>query len=159
MSQNSERTPRREANIEIAHEFGKVLGGREKVATLILFLDEDGYCQLTATEQAANHFYYPASIRFFRDLMWRRVLPRGVAGIANVARLYDLARRLDPLVRVVREGHSIEQHDGQLIGALSPAAQRASQDIQRMLNAADWLIELEPDASARLPRQSSGSAH
>lgn len=159
MTQRSERTHHGETDIKITCEFGKVLGGHEKVATLILFLDEDGYRQLTATEQAVNHFYYPASIRFFRDLMWRRVSPRGSSGIANVARLYDLARRLDSLVRTVRAGHSIEDQGGQLIGALSPAAQRASQDIQRVLNAADWLDALDGDAFAHLAHRASRSPH
>ncbi len=159
MTQRSERTRDGEVEIEITCEFGKVLGGHEKVATLIFFLDEDGYCQLTATEQALNHFYYPASIRLFRDLMWRRVSPRGNLGIANVARLYDLARRLDPLVRTVRAGHSIVDHDGQTIGALTPGAQRASQDIQRVLNAADWLDALDGDAFAHLAHRASRSPH
>ncbi|MFQ8433157.1 hypothetical protein [Amaricoccus sp. W119] len=118
---------------------GTVLGGPDKVAVLALFLDEDGFCHLTASDERHGALRYPESVRYFRDLVWRQVLPRGVEVSADPEKIDALARALRPWLARVHAGHSIEPRDGVLIGQLTPDAAEASRRVQRLHGAADWI--------------------
>jgi hypothetical protein len=116
-----------------------VLGGPDKVALLALFLDEDGFCHLAATEERHGTLNYPESVRYFRDLVWRRALPRGVEVSADPDKIAALVVDLRSWVTRVHAGHSIHPRGEVLIGELTPDAMEACKQIQRLLDAADWI--------------------
>lgn len=125
-------------NVLVHCDPATVLGGADMVPVLALFLDEDGFCQILATEERRNALYYPESVRLFRDLVWRKVLPRGAEVTGDPGKVRRLAARLLPLLERVHAGHSVEVWNAMTIGKLTPDAQQSSKRIQRMINDADW---------------------
>jgi hypothetical protein len=125
-------------NVMVHCDPAAVLGGPDTVPVLALFLDEDGYCQILAIEERRDAFHYPESVRLFRDLVWRQVLPRGAQVTGDPGKVHALAAKLRPLLDRVRAGHSVGREGGSKIGQLTPDAREACKLIQRMIGAADW---------------------
>ena len=125
-------------NVVVECDPGSILGGSDKVAVLALFLDEDGFCHLSATEERYGTLSYPESVRFFRDLVWRQMLPRGAEVVGDPIKIEALATRLRPWLERVHAGHSVEPRGESLIGQFTPDAAEASKRIQQIMNRAGW---------------------
>lgn len=115
-----------------------LLGGPHRVAVLSVFLDEDGFCCISATSEPHKSWFTPESVQLFRDMMWYQKMRPGSVVKADLTKIRALIGQLRPLLERVHAGHTLEYRDAVIFGRLTSDAEAASLQIWRLINAADW---------------------
>jgi hypothetical protein len=117
----------------------EVLGAGEYTGRLELTLTEAGKACHDATEAHSSERGTTTFDRWHcRTLVWSQTLSQGAAVVADEDKLDELAAQLAPLVARVSAGHDTEWDGSNYVGVLDDDAQEASDEIEEIIEAADW---------------------